>query len=73
MDYFTGKALEYEMLEDTDDEDDDEFDELDEDDEDEGEFDEVCTSFLFRCRFFACYVLGDLASRLRPLSPFWVE
>ncbi|KAK7052602.1 NAP-domain-containing protein [Favolaschia claudopus] len=39
VDYFTGKALEYELLEDSDD---DEFDELeeDEDDEDEDEFDE---------------------------------
>ncbi|KAJ7143864.1 NAP-domain-containing protein [Mycena epipterygia] len=39
VDYFTGKALEYEMM-DSDDEDDDEFDELDEDEEDEGEFDD---------------------------------
>jgi nucleosome assembly protein 1-like 1 len=39
VDYFTGKALEYEMI-DSDEEDDDDFDELDEDDEDEGEFDE---------------------------------
>ncbi|KAJ7763185.1 nucleosome assembly protein [Mycena maculata] len=39
VDYFTGKALEYELM-DSDDEDDDEFDELDEDEEDEGEFDE---------------------------------
>ena len=46
MDYFTGKALEYEMLDDSDEDEDDEFDELDEDEEDEGEFDEVCTSFL---------------------------
>ncbi|KAJ7438113.1 nucleosome assembly protein [Mycena galericulata] len=38
VDYFTGKALEYEMLES--DDDDDEFDELDEDDEDADEFDE---------------------------------
>ncbi|KAJ6526822.1 hypothetical protein B0H19DRAFT_1243508 [Mycena capillaripes] len=39
VDYFTGKALEYEMI-DSDEDDDDEFDDLDEDDEDEGEFDE---------------------------------
>ncbi|KAJ7347707.1 nucleosome assembly protein [Mycena albidolilacea] len=40
VDYFTGKALEYEMLDDSDEDDDDEFDELDEDDDEEGEFDE---------------------------------
>ncbi|KAJ7474863.1 nucleosome assembly protein [Mycena latifolia] len=39
IDYFTGKALEYEMI-DTDDEDEDESDELDEDEDEEGEFDE---------------------------------
>ncbi|KAF7368665.1 NAP-domain-containing protein [Mycena venus] len=39
VDYFTGKALEYEILDDSD-EDDDDFDELDDDEDDEGEFDE---------------------------------
>ncbi|KAJ6483556.1 nucleosome assembly protein [Mycena vitilis] len=39
VDYFTGKALEYEMIDSDDDDDDDEFDDLD-DEEDEGEFDE---------------------------------
>ncbi|KAJ7158125.1 nucleosome assembly protein [Mycena filopes] len=38
IDYFTGKALDYEIIDDSDDEDDDEFDDLDEDEE--GEFDE---------------------------------
>ncbi|KAF8552174.1 NAP-domain-containing protein [Imleria badia] len=36
IDYFTGKALEYDMLE----EDDDDFDELDEDDDDDHQFDD---------------------------------
>ncbi|KAJ7147570.1 nucleosome assembly protein [Mycena crocata] len=39
IDYFTGKALEYEMI-DSDEDDDDDFDDLEDDDEDEGEFDE---------------------------------
>ncbi|KAJ7606636.1 nucleosome assembly protein [Roridomyces roridus] len=38
VDYFTGKALEYEMMDDSDD--DGEFDELDEDDDDEDDFEE---------------------------------
>ncbi|KAJ7708215.1 hypothetical protein B0H17DRAFT_1031924 [Mycena rosella] len=40
IDYFTGKALEYEMIDSDEDDDDDEFDELDEDEDEEGEFDE---------------------------------
>ena len=36
IDYFTGKALEYDILE----EEDDDFDELDEDDEDDHQFDD---------------------------------
>ncbi|KAJ7266394.1 hypothetical protein B0H12DRAFT_1099481 [Mycena haematopus] len=39
VDYFTGKALEYEML-DSDEDDDDEFDELDEDEDEEEDFED---------------------------------
>ncbi|KAJ7241474.1 nucleosome assembly protein [Mycena rebaudengoi] len=37
IDYFTGKALEYEMIDSDDDDDDDEFDDLDDDEDDEGD------------------------------------
>lgn len=37
MDYFTGKALEYEVLDD----DEDDFEDLDDDEDDEGQFDDV--------------------------------